>query len=89
MNTTALLLAMINGYKAFSPVILAIVSGLGMILTKNFGGGISEIFQALAMIFSGVSVVGLSQALAQLSAAVHGGSSPTGTADAGQAATAK
>jgi hypothetical protein len=86
MKTPALLLAALNFYKTHSSVILAIASGLAMILTKNYGGGISEIFQALALIFGGASVVGLGQAVAQLSASVQGGTSPTGAADAGQAA---
>ena len=67
----ALLLTLINGYKTYSSVILAIVSGLGMILTKNFSGGLSSIFQALTLIFGGASIVGLRGALAQLVAAVQ------------------
>ena len=67
MNPTALLLDMINGYKTYSSVILTIVSGLGMILTKNYVGGVSEIFQALTLIFGGASIVGLRHAVAKLS----------------------
>lgn len=68
MKYVALLLALINGYKTYSSVILAIVSGLGMILTKNYSGGLSDIFQALALVFGGVSIVGLRGAVAQLAA---------------------
>jgi hypothetical protein len=81
MNPTALLLDLINGYKAHSSVILAVVSGLGMILTKNYAGGISEIFQALTLIFGGASVVGLRQAVSKLSNASEGGPSQAATAN--------
>jgi hypothetical protein len=60
------LLALINNYKANATVILAIVSGLGMILTKNYSGGLSTIFQALAVVFGGTSVAGLTSAVARL-----------------------
>jgi hypothetical protein len=66
MNVTALMLELVNGYKTYSSVILAIVSGLGMILSKNYGGGISEIFQALTLVFGGASIVGLRHAVAKL-----------------------
>jgi hypothetical protein len=67
MNWITLLLGLINGYKTYSSVILTIVSGLGMILTKNYGGGVSEILQALTLVFGGASVAGLRHAVAQLS----------------------
>ena len=60
------LLALINNYKTNATVILAIVSGLGMILTKNYSGGLSTIFQALAVVFGGTSVAGLTSAVARL-----------------------
>ena len=86
MNWITILLAVFNGIKAASPVVLAVISGLGMILTKALGWGISEIFQALALIFSGVSVSGLNKALAELSALTHStGTTPaagTGTTPA-------
>jgi hypothetical protein len=66
MNFTAFLLVLINGYKTYGSVILAVVSGLGMILTKNYEGGISEIFQAMTLIFGGTSVVGLRHAVSKL-----------------------
>jgi hypothetical protein len=74
MNWIAVLLGLINGYKTYSSVILAVVSGLGMILTKNYGGGVSEILQALALVFGGASVVGLRSAVAQASTSGQGGS---------------
>jgi hypothetical protein len=66
MNFAAFLLVLINGYKTYASVILAVVSGLGMILTKNYAGGISEIFQAMTLIFGGTSVVGLRHAVSKL-----------------------
>lgn len=73
MNWITVLLGLINGYKTYSSVILAIVSGLGMILTKNYGGGASEILQALTLVFGGASVVGLRHAVAKLLTPGQGG----------------
>jgi hypothetical protein len=73
MNFVNALLSMINGYKTYSTVILAIVSGLGMILAKNYDGGIMQIFQTLLLVFGGASVVGLRHAVAKV---------PTGVIDA-------
>ena len=39
MNFATFLLVLINGYKTYSSAILAVASGLGMILTKNYEGG--------------------------------------------------
>ncbi len=69
MNFAASLLTFINGYKTYASVILAVVSGLGMILTKNYAGGVSEIFQALTLVFGGTSVVGLRHAVSKLESA--------------------
>ena len=74
MNGIALLLKLINGYKTYSSVILAIVSGLGMILTKDYGGGVSEILQALTLVFGGTSVAGLRHAVAKVSTSGQDGS---------------
>jgi hypothetical protein len=75
MKWIAPLLGLINGYKTYSSVILAIVSGLGMILSKNYSGGVSEILQSLTLVFGGASLVGLRHAVAQLSAPAQGGPS--------------
>jgi hypothetical protein len=80
MNSISVLLGLINGYKTYSSVILAVVSGLGMILTKNYSGGVSEIFQALTVVFGGASVVGLRHAVSKVST--------PGEGDSGQAAKA-
>lgn len=66
MNIATFLLVLINGYKTYASAILAITSGLGMILTKNYAGGVSEVFQALTLIFGGTSVVGLRHAVSKL-----------------------
>ena len=48
-------------------MILAVVSGLGMILTKNYSGGVAEIFQALTLVFGGASVASLRHAVSKVS----------------------
>jgi hypothetical protein len=85
MNFIGIVVALFEGFKACSPVILAVASGLGMILTKTLGWGISEIFQALALVFSGVSIVGLKNAVAELAVlapAAQGQASGTGATSA-------
>ena len=44
---SALLLKLVNGYKTYSSAILAVVSGLGLVLAQNYSGGVTQIFQAL------------------------------------------
>jgi hypothetical protein len=73
MNVVNVLLALINGYKTYSTAFLAIAAGLGMILAKNYDGGITQICQALLLVFGGASVVGLRHAVAKV---------PTGVIDA-------
>jgi hypothetical protein len=65
MNIVKVLLELINGYKTYSTVILAMVSGLGMILTKHYDTGICEICQAVLVVCGGASVVGLRHAVAK------------------------
>ncbi len=66
-----LLLKLINGYKTYASVILAIVSGLGLILAQNYAGGLTQIFQALLLVFGGASVVSMRHAVAKLDAKVQ------------------
>lgn len=66
MRLVSFLLDLINGYKTYASVILAIVSGLGMILTKNYAEGIPEIFQALTLLFGGTSIASLRHAVSKL-----------------------
>lgn len=73
MNVSTILLEAINGYKTYSASILTIVTGVGAILSKNYSQGITDILQALALIFGGASVVGLRHAVAKV---------PTGVLDA-------
>jgi hypothetical protein len=65
MRAVSFVLNLINGYKTYASVILAIVSGLGMILTKNYAEGIPEVFQALTLLFGGTSIVGLRHAVSK------------------------
>lgn len=74
MNVAATILKLINGYKTYSSVILAVVSGIGLILSKDYSGGVSTIFQALTVFFSGTTVVGLRHAIAKAETARAGAS---------------
>jgi hypothetical protein len=85
MSFITSLIALFNVNKTTSSVILAVASGLGMILTKALGWGISEIFQILAVVFSGASVIGLRIAVAELTAlaqAIQGPAAATGNGQA-------
>lgn len=66
MQFLAFLLFLTNGYKTYASVTLAVISGLGMILTRNYGGSASEIFQALLIIFSGTAVASLRHAVGEV-----------------------
>jgi hypothetical protein len=59
------LLGVINGYKTYASVILAIATGIGLILSKDYGPGITDILQALLVVFSGASVASLRHAVAK------------------------
>jgi hypothetical protein len=59
MTILSILLKLINGYKTYASVILTIVSGLGMILSKQYSEGISQVFQGLVILFGGASVASL------------------------------
>ena len=59
MSPISIILKLINGYKTYASVILTIVSGLGMLLSKQYSEGISQIFQGLVILFSGASVASL------------------------------
>ena len=47
MTILSILLKLINAYKTYASVILTIVSGLGMVLSKQYSEGISQIFQEI------------------------------------------
>jgi hypothetical protein len=66
MNMLDIVLKFINGYKTYASAILAVVSGLGMILTQNYAGGLAQIFQTLLLLFGGASIVGMRHAIAKL-----------------------
>ena len=66
MNPISLAFNLINGYKTYSSVILAVSSGIGMIATKNYSEGLSQIFQGLTVVFSGAGVASLRHAVAKV-----------------------
>ena len=66
MKSIAFLLALVNGYKTYAAATLAVVAGLGMILTKDYEGIVSQSFQALTLFFGSTSIVGLRHAVAKL-----------------------
>jgi hypothetical protein len=66
MKTVALLLKLIDGYKTYASVILTIVSGLGMILSKDYGEGLEQVLQGLVVIFGGASVASLRHAVSKV-----------------------
>jgi hypothetical protein len=68
MVNVAILLKLIDGYKTYASVILAIVSGIGMILSKNYNDGLNQIFQALMVVSGGASVAGMRHAVAKVQA---------------------
>jgi hypothetical protein len=69
MKAISALANLINGYKTYSSVVLAIGSGLGMIASKNYNEGLSQIFQALTVVFSGASVASVRHAVAKCESA--------------------
>jgi hypothetical protein len=66
MNASTILLDLINGYKTYSAAILTIVTGVGAILSKDYNQGVTDILQALTLIFGSASVVGLRHAVAKV-----------------------
>jgi hypothetical protein len=73
MSVITALLNLINGYKTYASVILAIVSGLGLVLSKNYAGGLTQIFQSLLILFGGASIAGMRHAVAKVGAQVATG----------------
>ena len=51
MSASTIILDLINGYKTYSAAILTIVTGVGAILSKNYSQGVTDILQALTLIF--------------------------------------
>jgi hypothetical protein len=67
MNIPAVLHYFFITYKSYSSVILAVVSGLGMILSKKYAAGFSDVCQAIMVVFWGASVAELRHAVANRS----------------------
>jgi len=59
MNVITILSSLISNYKTYASVILAVVSGLGLILAKNYSAGIEQILQALLVVFSGATALSM------------------------------
>ncbi len=74
MTAISILLNLISGYKTYASVIMAVASGLGMILSKNYSQGLSQIFQALLLCFGGASVAAMRHAVAKVEAQAGSGS---------------
>ena len=66
MNLTTILLDLVNGYKTYSAAILTIVTGVGAILSKHYSEGVTDILQALTLIFGASAVVGLRHSVAKV-----------------------
>ncbi len=64
--TVLTVLALLNGYKTYASVILTVVSGVGLILSKNYSGGLADIFQALTLISGGATVASLRHAVSKV-----------------------
>jgi hypothetical protein len=73
MSASTILLDLINGYKTYSAAILTVVTGVGAIVSKNYSQGVTDILQAVTLIFGGTTVVALRHAVAKV---------PTSTIDA-------
>ncbi len=66
MKVIPFLLKFIDGYKTYASVILTVVTGVGLILAKNYPGGISDILQALTVIAGGATVASLRHAVSKV-----------------------
>ena len=79
MSTAWLVLELVRGRKTYAAAAVAIVSGLGMILSKNSSEGLSQIFEGLLVIAGGAGMASLRHAVAQveaMAAASKGGGDP-------------
>jgi hypothetical protein len=65
MSTLSAILQIVKAARQYAPVIAAVASGVGMILSKNYSEGLSTIFQALALVFSGATAVSLQSAVSR------------------------
>ena len=59
MNVITVIGKLISDYKTYGSVIMAVVSGLGLILAKNYSAGVEQILQALLVVFSGATAVSM------------------------------
>ena len=52
-------LYVLKNYKTYAALAAAVSSGVGMILAKNYGGGIETILQALTVVLAGAGAAGV------------------------------
>ncbi|OJW18825.1 MAG: hypothetical protein BGO49_17530 [Planctomycetales bacterium 71-10] len=65
MSTAAgVALKILRNYKTYAAVVAATISGIGMILAKDYDRGLETICQALLVLFSGAGALGLHAAAA-------------------------
>ena len=60
------ILTLISGYKTYSASIAMVLTGLAAIVSKNYSGGATDIFQALTLAFGGAAVVSLRHSVAKV-----------------------
>jgi len=59
MNVITVISKLVSDYKTYASVIMAVVSGLGLILAKNYSAGVEQILQALLVVFSGATALSM------------------------------
>lgn len=65
MAALRFIILLARNYKKYAPVIAAVSSGIAMVLAKNYDEGLRQIFEALLVVFTGASVVGLHAAVSR------------------------
>ena len=65
MKAISVLRNSFNACKSYSSVILAVASGLGMILSKKYAAEFSDACQAMMIVLGGTSAVELRHAVAK------------------------
>jgi len=68
LSTLTAILQLAKAARQYAPAIAAVSSGIGMILSKNYSEGLSTIFQALTLVFSGATAVSLQGAVSKSAA---------------------
>jgi hypothetical protein len=66
MQIISFLLSTLDGYKTYLFATLAVLCGLIRLISNDHCGEVSETFEALMLVFGGVSIVGLRHAVAKV-----------------------